>query len=172
MAFSSGHAHDLRSLGRMRPTLTSPGSMKLELLTSLPLACRSQNVFVAAKLLSSARSRARCNAVNRPPTRAPVLLWLHGGHGDCASARAGSGVPSRVLMRCADLAPVGALMRTTRYEDTHQILVTRMRNEGHRVRAFACSLLSSIPQRPSLALHSPKCATPPQSCLLHTAPAT
>ena len=34
MAFSSGHAHDLRSLGRMRPTLTSPGSMlivKLEL---------------------------------------------------------------------------------------------------------------------------------------------
>ena len=40
--------------------------------TSLPLACRSQNVVVAAKLLSSARSRARCNAVNRPPTRAPA----------------------------------------------------------------------------------------------------
>ena len=32
----------------------------------------AKNVVVEAKLLSSARPRARCNAVNRPPSRAPA----------------------------------------------------------------------------------------------------
>ena len=41
--------------------------------TSLPSRAAAKNDFVAAKLLSSARPRARCNAVNhRPPSHAPA----------------------------------------------------------------------------------------------------
>ena len=39
---------------------------------SLPSRAAAKNVPVAAKVLSSARPRARCNAVNRPPSRAPA----------------------------------------------------------------------------------------------------
>jgi len=75
---------------------------------------------------------------------------------------------ARVLMRCADKGvgqtyPLSADARWSAdandyaTKDTHQILVTRMRNEGHRVRAFA----ANFPQfhNGPLPLRSPKCAS-------------
>ena len=51
----------------------------------------AKNVVVAAKLLSSARPRARCNAVNRPPTRARPAGPTDARHSQRARSRSHHG---------------------------------------------------------------------------------